>query len=85
MQPSRPAGGHNLFIATTNAIHIHSRVTKQLLFECAAPDGILNARAAKDNSPLLAVADNHLVILYDAKRGRDRQYKLRSCDVSWQL
>jgi hypothetical protein len=82
MSASQPAAGHNLLIATSNAIHIHSRATKTLLFECATPDGILNARAAKDNSPILAVADSHLVILYDAQRGRHRKYKLKSGDVS---
>lgn len=78
---------HNLFIATPSFIHLYSQSppTKRLLFECEIPDGISSARAAKDNSCLIAVADNHVVILYDAERGRDKKYRLKSGDVhqSW--
>jgi hypothetical protein len=72
---------HNLFIVTPNAIHLYSRSKRRTLFECETSDGILNARAAKDNSALLAVADNHLVMLYDAAKGNDRQHKLKSGEV----
>ncbi|KAF2702737.1 hypothetical protein K504DRAFT_364528, partial [Pleomassaria siparia CBS 279.74] len=72
--------GHKLFITTPRTISLHSPPIKKLLFECATSDGILNARAATDNSGLVAVADSHLVILHDSARGKDREYKLKSGD-----
>ncbi|KAF1947320.1 hypothetical protein EJ02DRAFT_334560, partial [Clathrospora elynae] len=41
---------HSLFIATPNAIHLQSQLNNQTLFECEKADGIVNARASKDNS-----------------------------------
>jgi hypothetical protein len=77
-----PTAISQLFIATQNAIYLHSQLEKKLLFECATSDGILNARPSRDNSSLLAVADNHLVILHDFMRGKgNREYKLMSGDV----
>ncbi|ORY04670.1 hypothetical protein BCR34DRAFT_604768 [Clohesyomyces aquaticus] len=70
----------NILITTPNTILLHSEFHRRKLFRCATPDGILNARAAKDNSGLVAIADSHLVILYDVKRGKDRQYRLKSGD-----
>lgn len=72
---------YNLFIATPDSIHYRSWSTQKLLFECAK-DGIVNARAAKDNSSLLAIADSHLVLLHDPARGDDRKYRLSSAEVS---
>ena len=68
----------SLFIATPNAIHVHNRLTGQrLLFECTS-HGIVNARPAKDNSSLLAIADSQLVVLHDPVRRGDRKYALKS-------
>lgn len=78
---SQLPGDLNLFIATADAIHAHSRTARKLLFECAT-DGIVNARPANDNSGLLAVADSQVVILHDAARGTDREYRLKSQEVS---
>ncbi|KAF2658534.1 WD40 repeat-like protein [Lophiostoma macrostomum CBS 122681] len=75
-QPSQ----RNLFVATQSNIQFHTTYARSLLFECDSPDGILNARVAKDNSSLLAVADDHVVVLYDAEHGKDRKYTLRSGD-----
>ncbi|KAF2440412.1 hypothetical protein P171DRAFT_420097, partial [Karstenula rhodostoma CBS 690.94] len=67
-----------LFIATPNAIYAHSSAApKRTLFE-GTSDGIVNARAAKDNSSLLAVADSQLVILHDPARRGDRKYALKN-------
>ena len=77
-----PTAISQLFIATPNAIYLHSQLEKKLLFECTTSDGILNAQASKDNSSLLAIADSHLVILHDSMRKMDREYKLMSGDVS---
>lgn len=68
----------SLFIATPSAIHVQSRLTGQrLLFQCTS-HGIVNARPAKDNSSLLAIADSQLVILHDPVRRGDRKYALKS-------
>jgi hypothetical protein len=71
----------NLFVATPNAIHLRSQLGRKTLFECETANGIVNARASKDNSSLFAVADGQVVILHDATRGQDRKYKLRNGDV----
>jgi hypothetical protein len=72
---------NNLFITTPNAIYLHTDPEKRLLFECTTSDGIVNAKASKDNSGLLAIADSQLVILHDSMRGGNREYKLKSGDV----
>ncbi|KAF1949947.1 hypothetical protein CC80DRAFT_554848 [Byssothecium circinans] len=69
----------SLLVATPGAIHSYSRSSQKPLFECAT-DGIVNARAARDNSSLLAIADSHLVILHDSERRRDRKYRLKSVE-----
>ncbi|KAF2192385.1 hypothetical protein K469DRAFT_800239 [Zopfia rhizophila CBS 207.26] len=56
--------------ASMHAILLCSQSTSKLLFECSTPDGVLSARAARDNSGLLAVADNHPVMLYDTRGGK---------------
>jgi hypothetical protein len=70
-----------LFIATPSAIHTYDQSSRKPIFECAT-GGIVNARAAKDNSSLLAVADSHLVLLHDPTRGTDRKYRLKNREVS---
>jgi WD40 repeat protein len=68
----------SLFIATPCAIYAHSNAARtRKLFECTS-DGIVSARAAKDNSSLLAVADSQLVILHDPAQRGDRKYALKS-------
>ncbi|GME38155.1 hypothetical protein GTA08_BOTSDO10071 [Neofusicoccum parvum] len=42
--------------------------------------GILAAKEAKDGSGLLAVADDQVVVLHDAIRGKDRSYRLKGTD-----
>ena len=71
-----------MFITTPNVIQLRSQLSNRTLFECETPDGIVNARASKDNSSLFAVADAHIVILYNAAKGKDKKYKLKSGDVS---
>ncbi|KAH7119849.1 WD40-repeat-containing domain protein, partial [Dendryphion nanum] len=70
----------NLLIITPSTILLHSQSSQHQLFTCSPESGILNARAAPDNSGLLAIADNHLVILYDTNQGKDKKYTLRSGD-----
>ncbi|KAF2751904.1 hypothetical protein M011DRAFT_498324 [Sporormia fimetaria CBS 119925] len=80
MSPFLLPSHRNLFIATPNAIHLHSRFEEKILFECEAPDGILNAKHSKDNSGILAVADSQVVIICDPQKGHNRQYKLKNGD-----
>ena len=75
---SRLSFEQSLFVVTPNTIHHYSQQTSRILFECEATDGIVNARPSKDNSNLLAIADSHIVLLVDAYRSKDRQYKLQS-------
>jgi hypothetical protein len=70
-----------LFIATPNAIHLRSQLATKTLFQCEIPDGLVNARASKDNSSLFVVADGQVVILHDVSRGKDKKYKLKNGDV----
>lgn len=81
MPPSEVPAHHNLLITTPNSIHLHSQSTKRLLFQCSIPSGIRNSRVARDNSGLLAVADSHVVLLYDSQRTTDRKYKLKDTDA----
>lgn len=78
--PSQLPVGSSLFIAAPSAIQACSQSSTRTLFECAT-DGIVNAKAAKDNSGLLAVADSHLVVLHDVARGDDKKYRLKSAEV----
>ncbi|KAI4653306.1 hypothetical protein J4E93_001068 [Alternaria ventricosa] len=70
----------SLFVATPNAIYLRSQLARKKLFECETANGIVNARASKDNSSLFAVADSQVVILHDATRSKDRKYKLKNGD-----
>lgn len=72
----------NLFIVTPETISLQAQLGDKTLFECETSDGIVNARASKNNSSLIAIADSHLVMLYDVARGRDKKYKLKNGDVS---
>ena len=82
MDPIRPLPcNHGLFIVTPKTVYLHSRDDNKVLFKCETADGIINARAAKDNSSLLAIADSHVVILYDAAKGKDRKYTLKNSYV----
>jgi hypothetical protein len=70
-----------LFVAMPNAVHLRSQLARKTLFECETANGIVNARASRDNSGLFAVADGQVVILHDATRSKDRKYKLKNGDV----
>ena len=82
MDPLPQASQRNLFVVTPSNIQFRTQYTTSTLFESDAPHGILNARAAKDNSSVLAIADDHLVLLYDSDRSGDKRYRLKSGDVS---
>lgn len=72
---------HSLFIVTSNKIIHHASSVKEALFECEYAGSIVNARASKDNSSVVAVADSQVVILYDAAHRKDKTYKLKNGHV----
>lgn len=74
----------SLFVTTPNKIYLRTQLARETLFECETANGIVNARASKDNSSLFAIADGQVVILHDASRTKDRKHKLKSGDV-WHL
>lgn len=74
----------SLFVTTPNKIYLRTQLARETLFECETANGIVNARASKNNSSLFAIADGQVVILHDASRTKDRKYKLKSGDV-WHL
>lgn len=71
----------SLFVATPQIIHLRSAASEKTLFKCETADGIVNAKASRDNSGLIAIADSHVVILYDTTRGNDRKYRLNNVHV----
>ncbi len=79
----QPSGEPGLFIVTTNTVYLRHPDSEKTLFECETRDGIVSARASKDNSSLFAVADGHVVILYDPTRGKDKKYQLSSGHVGY--
>lgn len=72
----------NLLITTPDAIHLYSKNGDRVLFECEGSDGIVNARAAPDNSSLLAIASRQIVLLHDTIHSREKQHKLEGKGVS---
>ncbi|KAI8938732.1 hypothetical protein NX059_004599 [Plenodomus lindquistii] len=73
--------GCSLFVATPHTAHLRSAATSdKTLFKCETADGIVNAKASRDNSSLIAIADSHVVILYDTAQGCDRKYQLKKGD-----
>lgn len=81
VEPSLPFQ-RNLLITTPNAIHQYSQAGDRVLFECEATDGIANARAAPDNSSLLAIASHQIVLLHDTIHSREEHCKLQGKGVS---
>lgn len=72
----------NLLITTPDAIHLYSQKGDRVLFDCEGADGIVNARAAPDNSSLLAIASRQIVLLHDTIHSREKQHKLEGKEVN---
>ncbi|CAD0110278.1 unnamed protein product, partial [Aureobasidium uvarum] len=71
-----PTNSH-LIITTSGGIFSWDRDGVKKLFS-SSKKGILAAREAKDGSQVLAVADEHVVVLHDCKRGREESWGLSS-------
>ncbi|KAH0336100.1 WD40 repeat-like protein, partial [Aureobasidium melanogenum] len=69
-----PKNSH-LIITTSGGIFSWDRDGVKQLFS-SSKKGILAAREAKDGSQVLAVADEHVVVLHDCKRGREESWGL---------
>lgn len=71
----------NLLVTTPNAIHHVSQTGSKIVFECTESSGIVKACAATDNSSLLAVAGQHVTLLCDAAKPRERRHVLKRAGV----
>ncbi|KEQ97678.1 hypothetical protein AUEXF2481DRAFT_2611 [Aureobasidium subglaciale EXF-2481] len=69
-----PKDSH-LIITTSGGIFSWDHDGVKRLFS-SSKKGILAAREAKDGSQMLAVADEHVVVLHDCKRGREESWGL---------
>ncbi|KAI4721815.1 WD40 repeat-like protein [Aureobasidium sp. EXF-10727] len=74
-----PTNSH-LIITTSGGIFSWDRDGVKKLLN-SSKKGILAAREAKDGSQILAVADEHVVILHDCKRGREESWGLSGNEV----
>jgi hypothetical protein len=74
-----PDNSH-LVVTTSAGIFSWDRSGVKKLFN-SSKKGILAAREAKDGSQMLAVADEHVVVLHDCKRGREESWGLNGSEV----
>lgn len=74
-----PINSH-LIITTSGGIFSWDRDGVKKLFS-SSKKGILAAREARDGSQVLAVADEHVVVLHDCKRGREESWGLSGSEV----
>ena len=74
-----PTNSH-LIITTSGGIFSWDQDGVKKLFS-SSKKGILAAREAKDGSQVLAVADEHVVVLHDCKRGREESWGLSGNEV----
>jgi len=74
-----PQNSH-LIITTSGGIFSWDQDGVKKLFS-SSKKGILAAREAKDGSQILAVADEHVVVLHDCKRGREESWGLSGNEV----
>ncbi|KAF2148800.1 hypothetical protein K461DRAFT_232312, partial [Myriangium duriaei CBS 260.36] len=70
---------HHLLITTPGAIYAWDRTGVRKIFK-SSKNGILAAKASKDGSNVLAVADSQVVILHDCRRRREESWGLSSSD-----
>jgi hypothetical protein len=74
-----PPNSH-LIITTSGGIFSWDQDGVKKLFS-SSKKSILAAREAKDGSQVLAVADEHVVVLHDCKRGREESWGLSGNEV----
>jgi hypothetical protein len=74
-----PINSH-LIITTSGGIFSWDQNGVKKLFS-SSKKGVFAAREAKDGSQVLAVADEHVVVLHDCKRGREESWGLSGNEV----
>ncbi|KAF2486756.1 quinon protein alcohol dehydrogenase-like superfamily [Neohortaea acidophila] len=65
----------HLLITTRNCIYARDAAGTNTVFR-SSKHGIVAAREAQDESGILAVADKHVVVLHDTKRGSEKSWGL---------
>lgn len=70
----------HLIVTTTRGVFTWGNNGVNEIFRSGS-GGIVAARRAKNGSSLLAVADSHVVVLHDTRKGMQKSYKLRGSDV----
>lgn len=73
-----------LIVTTTKAVFSWSSNGITRLFSSGSK-GIVAARKASNDDGLLAVADSHVVVLHDIRKGMQKSYKLKGSDVLLQI
>ncbi|KAI7221690.1 WD40 repeat-like protein [Hortaea werneckii] len=71
-----PSNNH-LLITTPGSVQAWDAAGLHTIFK-SSRSGIVAAREAKDGSGALAVADKHVVVLHDTKRGQDQSWGLNA-------
>lgn len=71
---------HHLVITTAQGVYTCGSHGITEIFRSGSK-GIVAAKRASSGSGILAVADDHLVILHDVRKGMQSSYRLRSADV----
>ena len=72
---------HQIIVTTTKGVYSWTSAGVQELFRSGS-GGIVAAAKSSDDRDLIAVADNHTVILHDNKKRMLRSYRLKGADVS---
>ncbi|OTA36557.1 hypothetical protein BTJ68_03658 [Hortaea werneckii EXF-2000] len=71
-----PSNNH-LLITTPSSVQAWDAAGLHTIFN-SSRSGIVAAREAKDGSGMLAVADKHVVVLHDTKRGQEQSWGLNA-------
>lgn len=71
---------HHLVITTAQGVYTCGSHGITEVFRSGSK-GIVAAKRASSGSAILAVADDHLLILHDVRKGMQSTYRLRSADV----
>lgn len=78
--PSTIPPHHHLLVTTPKGIYTWDSHGASEIFQSHS-QGIVAAKQAKNGSGLLAVADSHVVVLHDVKKGMRNSYRLKGSNV----
>ncbi|KAL9614519.1 MAG: hypothetical protein Q9167_000969 [Letrouitia subvulpina] len=74
--PSTIPPHHHLLVTTPKGVYTWDSHGATEVFRSDS-QGVVAAKQAKNGSGLLAVADSHIVVLYDVKKGMNNSYRLK--------